>query len=378
MVVVDNGEGNGEMNTIGGKKWARVAVCAAALVTPLAVSGCQSSTSASGTPVPAAGQTGTTSAANGGSSSASTSASASAPATSATSTALNGTGGTALTVSDGSSKILMNGQAVDFGTEVHDPSWSADGKRVLFIDGDGNLTAADADGSGKTVIAKNPGGGAKWSHPTWEVVASDATDQLPARAAYVFASTKDGTATLWEITADPQTGQPTGQPQKLPLSSLPGPDAKPIPQSGNVWPSASGKQGESVYEYDHGLTSDLYYRDDNLREQTSLAITNGSEPDYVVTGTSAGSGWVTEVVFVRKAGGHKHIFMEFMQDSQNAVAIDLTPKATSDCTEPALSPDGSTVAFSTSSGIQTVAASGSGTPKQVTDTPGFPAYRAGS
>ncbi|MBS2533057.1 PD40 domain-containing protein [Catenulispora sp. NF23] len=362
------------MNTIGGKKWARVAVCAAALVTPLAVSGCQSSTSASGTPGPAAGQTGTTSAANGGSSS----ASASTSATSATSTALNGTSGTGLTVSDGSSKILMNGQAVDFGTEVHDPSWSADGKRVLFIDGDGNLTVADADGSGKTVIAKNPGG-EKWSHPTWEMVASDTTDQIPARAAYVFASaTKAGTTTLWEITADPQTGQPNAQPQKLPLSSLAGPDSKPIPQSGNKWPSASGKQGESVYEYDHGLTSDLYYRDDNLREQTSLSITNGSEPDYVVTGTSAGSGWVTEVVFVRKAGGHKHIFMESMQDTQNAVAIDLTPKATTDCTEPALSPDGKTVAFSTAAGVQTAPADGSGTMTKVTDVPGFPAYRAGS
>ena len=339
------------MNRHGGRRWAQAAACAAALVTPLVVSGCQNAagtiattggqgaTNASGTITPTAAQT-------------------------ARSTP-NAPTRASLTVSDGGSKILMNGRTVDFGTDVHDHSWSADGKQVLFIDGNGNLTVANADGTGRTVIAENPGD-QKWSHPTWEAVADDTWEGgLPARANLFFASIANDAATLWEIAPDAHDGQP----HPLELSTQP--DA-PIPQTGDKWPSASGQDGAAVFENDHDSTSDLWIRDQNTRVQSGLWIKSAAEPDLVAYGGSS----CAAVVFVRSVGGHKHVFLNSLQP--NAAARDLTPKATADCTEPALSPDGKTVAFSTPSGVETEPVDGGGPPTQVTSTPGFPAFRPGS
>lgn len=70
----------------------------------------------------------------------------------------------ALTISDGTDSVLINGVPVDFGVAVHDLAWSPDGTRGAFIDGDGNLVVSDAAGGGRIVVAANPGGQQR-SHP---------------------------------------------------------------------------------------------------------------------------------------------------------------------------------------------------------------------
>lgn len=354
----------------GRKTWARAALCAAALATPLAVSGCQSSTSATGsagsTGAPAAGASSSASGGAGGA----TSSSSSSPASGTSSApALNATGGTGLTISDGSSKVLMNGESVDFGTRVLDPAWSPDGGRVAFVDGGGNLVVANADGTGRTEAAHNPGG-VTWSHPTWQTTQADPQDGIPASSHIFFASTADG-ATLWEVSTDAHDAQP----QKLPINGMSGRDAVPPSQTGNSWPASAGHFGRSVYEYDAGDTHDVFVRDDFLRQQGGLAIKDAAEPGYVIVGGSGNNPGTGEVVFVRRVGAHEHVFVEAV-DTPNATARDLTPHATTDCTEPAISPDGKTVAFSTSSGVVSVAADGTGDPAFVTHAPGFPAFRA--
>ncbi|WP_194916843.1 PD40 domain-containing protein [Catenulispora rubra] len=358
----------------GSKMWARAAMCAAALVTPLVVSGCQSATNATGTGGAAAPQAGGSS-----TPSAVVSTSASAGASGGTPTSapsqLNATTGNGITVSDGGSKILMNGKAVDFGTQVHDPSWSPDGTRVVFIDGSGSLVVANADGSGRTEAAHNPGG-QTWSHPTWQTTQADTADGMPARNNIFFASSVGGT-TLWEVPTTAHDAQPT----QLTLNGYSGEGSTPPPAKGNTWPAGGGKFGGAVYEHDSATSSDVYVRDNYLRQQGGLAIKNAAEPDYVLVGTSSTSEGAPEVVFVRQVGAHKHVFVESIQTSTGgapSAARDLTPNATTDCTEPAISPDGKTVVFSTSSGVVTVAADGSGTPAFVTNTPGFPAFRPGS
>jgi hypothetical protein len=328
----------------GSKMWARAAMCAAALVTPLVVSGCQSSTNAAGA---------------GG---------AVAPQAGASSTP-------SVTVSDGGSKILMNGRAVDFGTQVHDPSWSPDGTRVVFIDGGGNLVVANADGSGRIEAAHNPGG-QTWSHPTWQTTQADVSTKLPARNNIFFASSAYST-TLWEV---PTTAH-DAQPKRLTLNGYAGYGSTPPPDTNDSWPAAAGKFGGAVYEHGTGSSSDVYVRDDYLRQQGGLVVKDAAEPDYVLVGGSANSQGTPEMVFVREVGAHKHVFVQGIQTSTggaSSTARDLTPNATTDCTDPVISADGKTVAFSTSSGVVSVAADGSGAPAFVTNTPGFPAFRPGS
>ncbi|NUR60233.1 MAG: hypothetical protein HOV87_16465 [Catenulispora sp.] len=372
------------------RKWAQAAMCAVALAAPLAVSGCASqagangaagsgpgsSSSPSGTPSTVPNTAGTPAPASSTASPAapatSASTSASAPASSAP-VALNATGGTGVVVADGTGKVLMNGKAVDFGTAVHDPAFSPDGKKVAFIDGGGNLVVANADGSGRVEVARNADG-QKWSHPTWQVTPAD--QYRPARDIIFFASSAKG-GTLWQVQGVEHDGKPT----TLGLIGYFDPQEVPPPATGNVWPSASGKFGTAVYEHDNGSSSDLYVRDDYLRQQGGLVIKNAAEPDFVLVGGSASSEGDPEVVFVRQVNGHQHVFVSPVQTStggQSPVPHDVTPNATADCSMPALSPDGKTVAYSTAAGVFTVSVKGSAAPKQVTDIPGFPTFRAAS
>jgi hypothetical protein len=366
------------MAGFGRKRWTKAALCAAALATPLAVTGCQSATNTSAASGPVATQTGApaapstsaTAAAPSSAGTAGTAASSSAPVT-----ALNATAGTGLTVSSGGSQILMNGRAVDFGTKVLDPAWSPDGRKVAFIDGAGNLVVANADGTGRTVAARNPGT-QNWSHPTWQTTPAD--KELPARNNIFFASSVDG-GTLFEVPADAHEAQP----EKLGIGGVAGQGGGQSPTVGNTWPAVSGRFGGGVYEHDNGTDTEVYIRDDYLRQQSWAGIKDAAEPDYVLVGGSATSQGTPEVVFVRRVGGHEHVFEQNILTGTGtggsaAAARDLTPNATADCTEPALSADGKTVAYSTPTGVFTISATGSGTPAQVTGTPGFPAFRSGS
>jgi hypothetical protein len=201
---------------------------------------------------------------------------------------------------------------------------------------------------------------------------ADNQNDIAARSSIFFASSAGG-ATLWEVPPNAHDAQP----KQISLNGYFDPDAAQPSLTGNVWPAGAGHFGSAVYEHDHGTAADVYVRDDYLRQQGGLAITDAAEPGYVFVGGSATSQGTAEVAFVRKVGAHDHVFIETVSP-QKAAARDLTPHATTDCTEPAISPDGKTVAFSTSSGVVSVAADGSGAPAFVTHAPGFPAFRPGS
>jgi Tol biopolymer transport system component len=109
-----------------------------------------------------------------------------------------------------------------------------------------------------------------------------------------------------------------------------------------------------------------------------MGISNAAEPSYALVGGSATTAGDPEVAFVRKVNGHEHVFVSTVQTSTGggAPAVrDLTPDASSDCSSPAISPDGRSVAYSTSGGVFVVGVNGGGAPKQVTDVPGFPVFR---
>ncbi|WP_333770441.1 hypothetical protein [Streptomyces sp. IBSBF 2435] len=272
---------------------------------------------------------------------------------------LNGTAHNGLTISDGTRFVVMNGTRVDFGTAVRDLAWSPDGRKAAFVDGDGDLVVSNPDGSGRTVVAKNPGG-QTWSHPTWQVRPADPDNGLPRLNELIFAGRKDGVAKLYGV---PATGH-NAKPAVLSLNHYSGEDIKQLPQTGNVWPSAAGTHGTSVYA--NTADGQVYIRDDYLRQQGS-AIAKGSEPAFA-PGDDEG------FVFVRSVGGHDHLFRE-TSGNNGPVFKDLTPNATTDYTEPAFSPDGRTVAARTPNGIVTLPANGSKAPVKVSGYVGLPAYR---
>ncbi|MFE8947278.1 hypothetical protein [Streptomyces sp. NPDC007856] len=273
-------------------------------------------------------------------------------AASAATTASHGT----LTVSNGTNYVLIGGHKVNFGVPVRDLAWSPDGKKAAFVDGSGNLDIANPDGSGRVVVARNPGN-QNWSHPTWQVTAKDTQNGIPAKDNLIFAARADGVSRLKYISAKAVHGTP----KTLSLNGEAGPGGA-LPQTGNLWPNAAGHYGSSVYANDH--TGAVYIRDDYLRQQGGK-LTQGSQP--------ALSPNEEEVVFVRSVAGHDHVLVEdFMHGNH---IKDLTPHATTDYTEPAWSPDGKTLAVRTPSGTVTLPADGSGRPAKVTSTVGLAAYR---
>lgn len=268
---------------------------------------------------------------------------------------LNGTAHTALTISNGTNFVLMNGTSVDFGTIVQDLAWSADGSRAVFIDGSGNLVTANPNGSGRVVVARNPGG-QTWSHPTWQHRQAIPADGLPGKENLIFATAKGGVSQLESVPATAVNATP----ELLDLGGYSGDNIAPLPQTGNTWPNAGGKFGTAVYA--NSASGEVYLRDDNLREQGGT-VAQGSQPALAPNGE--------DIVFVRSSGGHDHVF----EQNRDGKVKDLTPNATTDYTEPAWSPDGATVALRTPTGVATVPADGSKAPTRVSDYPGLPAYR---
>jgi hypothetical protein len=139
-----------------------------------------------------------------------------------------------------------------------------------------------------------------------------------------------------------------------------------LPQTGNVWPSTAGiTYGAAVYA--NPETGEVYLRDDYIRQQGS-ALTKGSEP-------ALSPAKAQDIVFVRSVGGHDHLFLE--HDTRSGPAFeDLTPNAATDYTEPAWSPDGSTIAARTPDGVVTLPADGSHAAVAVSGDRGLPAYHA--
>ena len=270
---------------------------------------------------------------------------------------VNGTKGNGLTISNGTKYVVMNGTRVNFGVLVRDLAWSPDGKKAAFVDGQGNLEVANANATGRHIVAVNPGH-QTWSHPTWQVTKTDTADGIPAKDNLILTVDKAGSTSLKRISATAYHGKPT----TLSLSPYFGKGSSTVPTTGNTWANAGGSYGTIAYENTH--TGEVYLRDDYLRQQGG-PVTKGSQP--------ALSPDDEEIVFVRSVKGHDHIFVS---DTQGKHAKDLTPHATGNDTEPTWSANGKTIAFRTSTGTDTVPANGSKAPARVSTYTGLAAYRA--
>ncbi|MFB9365942.1 hypothetical protein [Kitasatospora albolonga] len=269
---------------------------------------------------------------------------------------LNRTAHTGLTISNGTNLVVMDGTTVDFHTAVRDLSWSPDGSRAAFVDGNGDLVTSRPDGTGRSLVAKNPGG-QSWSHPTWQV--SVGYQGGSPKKNLFFTITRDGTTRLATVPVDGAAHAPAA----LPLGNYSDENAVALPTTGNTWINGSDRLGTTVYA--NTTDGDVYIRDDYLRQQGGV-VTKGSQPAISADGDS--------LVFVRPVGGHNHVFRQSLR-TEDRTAKDLTPYAGEDFTEPAWSRDGKTVAVRTPAGIAVLPADGSAAPELVSSVRGLPAYR---
>ncbi|WP_280719781.1 hypothetical protein [Kitasatospora sp. MAP5-34] len=271
--------------------------------------------------------------------------------------AMNGTAHSKLTISDGTRYVLMNGTRVDFGTAVHDLTWNPDGSKAVFIDGDGDLATAHPDGSRRVILAKHIPG-QTWSHPAWVFADPEKIDPTKPQQNIVFVSGAGGFTTLETVPANAGDFTPTtlslGVPRKL--------GQPEVPQTANTWPNAGGPHGSVVYT--NTQTGNICL-ENNSHGPVGSVLTPGSQP--------ALSADEKELVFVRSVGGHAHIFEQHL-DSKDPTK-DLTPNATVDYTEPAISRDGAIIAARTPDGIATFPADGSAAPTLISADQGLPAYR---
>ncbi len=259
--------------------------------------------------------------------------------------------GAELTISNGSPWVYMNGKSVNFHTDVRDLAWNPAGTKAVFVDSNGNLETANADGSGRVVAVKAPAGVA-FSHPTWETSPSTVVGDYPGNNLIFTAAVKSFSELEWV----PATGV----------------NAKPYVLNGlngSNWANAGANltniaQRKGSFVFDNTRTGDVYIADAYLRMQTT-GLGRGSEAALSPNGD--------EVVFVRSVSGHDHLIEE---NVTNHAVTDLTPHATTNYTEPTFSSNGATIAFRAPNGTYTMSATGNHAATKVTGSVGLIAYRA--
>jgi hypothetical protein len=264
---------------------------------------------------------------------------------------VNGTKGNGLTISNGGPYVVMNGTVVDFHTDVRDLAWNPAGTKAVFVDGNGNLETANANGTGRVVIARH-GAGQVWSHPTWETSPSTPVGYYPGNN-IIFTSATRTASTLDEVPANSVNAK-----------------VWEVTDFGSAnWANAGAYLTKSVEAKGAFVFQDsgkVYIEDVYLRPQaTPVAV--GSEPALSPSGD--------EVVFVRSVAGHEHVFEETLSGNRVSSVRDLTPNATTDFTEPAFSANGATIAFRAPNGTYTVPANGGHAPVRVSTYTGLAAFR---
>ncbi|QMU72854.1 PD40 domain-containing protein [Streptacidiphilus sp. P02-A3a] len=272
-------------------------------------------------------------------------------ASAATPTAATGSAqGGELTISNGSPWVDINGSWVDFHTDVRDLAWNPAGTKAVFVDSNGDLETANANGTGRVVATKHPAG-VVLSHPTWETSPTNSGGYYPGNNLIFTAAGKTSSQLEWvqatAVNADPYTV---------------------IGLNGANWANAGAnlsnvRQDKGSFVWDSTRTGDVYITDVLLRMQTTV-LGQGSEPSLSPNGE--------EVVFVRSVSGHDHLFEETLS---NHTVRDLTPHATTNYTEPTFSPNGATIAFRAPNGTYTLPSTGTHNPTKVTSTTGLVAYR---
>jgi hypothetical protein len=284
----------------------------------------------------------------------------------------SGPADSSLTISDSTTRMLVDGQPLTFPTTVTDATWAPNGSRVAFVDAAGDLVSTLPDGSGLRVLAHG-GPGIAISSPSWN---NDG-------AGVVFAESVNGTTGPLKVAkADGYGTNESGGgggsvvanvPNTSDGASYSAPDAVYVPDGTNpAWSVVPNY----VYQKDTagGSGPEIWSVRNFARQAQPYKVADGTEPTVSPDGKT--------VAFITSM--NQLAVVDISNPFQPSAPKALTHLDGFKLSHPTFSPDGTKIAFETSyvrmgapampNDVEAIPAAG-GSPAVVSAHPGVPAYR---
>jgi hypothetical protein len=253
-------------------------------------------------------------------------------------------------ISDGTNVVRVGDQKVIFPTTVADAVFSADGSRIAFVNGDGNIATARPDGKGLKVLTAKAAGVVR-SRPTWSGTGVVFTERAGNGAAILKSVASNTAGTFYN--------EPGEQDADMGVDGDNGGGDKQV--GSNASAVATGPGREAAFQRAGSKGPEVWVSDQNQREPYQSKLIDGSEPALSSDGM--------RVAFVGPAGQVEVVDAV----KEKAAPVQITFGATSP-THLIWTPDGR-IAYSTPTGVESVAATvaagaTSNPPTSISSTPG--------
>jgi hypothetical protein len=253
----------------------------------------------------------------------------------------------ALLISNGTDTVTIGGKAVKFPSTVTDATWSPDGSRIAYIDGDGNVATAKPDGSGVLVLTATDKSVVR-SRPSW------------SRAVLFYAEKKGADSTLMSVPINGCGDGSTvgGTPWNM--------DTGDGTSYVDLAPSAAFSYKPARVSFQHNEPSgpQIWINDTNQRSPGTYKVINGSEPALSPDGKRLAYVGINGQMFLTTAAYN------------GGAGVQITFGANHP-TRPVWSPDGQHIAYETATDIESVGLSPGANANPATtlsSKPGVPAF----
>jgi len=170
-------------------------------------------------------------------------------------------------VSDGSNVVRVGDQKVTFPTTVTDAVFSADGSRIAFVNGDGNIATARPDGKGLKVLTAKANGVVR-SRPAWYGGTVMFTERTGNGAAELKDVVGSGAGTM--------AGEPGEQIAWMGETDSAEQEDKQFGSNASVVFPGPGR--EAAFQHAGSKGPEVWVSDQNQRTPMQSKLVDGSEP----------------------------------------------------------------------------------------------------